>query len=138
MSDVSRFYGPHRIDYPRALAEIRAGRKQTHWIWYIFPQLRGLGYSHMAVYFGLEDIDEARAYWADPMLGPDLLEISRALLALDTCDPEAVLGDPDDKKVRSCMTLFAQAAPEEPVFRQVLEKFYGGEEDRNTLYKLKI
>jgi len=123
--------------YTAALAEIRNGRKVSHWIWYIFPQLKGLGYSNMSQYYGIDGIGEARVYLADPVLRANLLEISGELLKLESCDPLAVMGSPDDKKLRSSMTLFAEAEPECEVFVQVLEKYFGGRKDGRTLGMLR-
>ena len=133
MEDLSRFHRAQRGSYADALEEIRAGRKRSHWIWYIFPQLQGLGFSSTSQFYALRDLDEARAYLADPVLRERLLEISGALLALSSSDPSAVMGYPDDLKLQSCMTLFELADPECPVFPAVLEKFYGGERDKRTL-----
>ena len=131
--DLSRFHKAQKGTYETALAEIRAGRKRSHWIWYIFPQIQGLGYSSTAQYYALEDLNEAKAYLADPVLRERLLEISNALLALDSCDASEVMGYPDDLKLRSSMTLFSLADPECTVFRDVLEKFYDGREDSRTI-----
>ncbi|MBQ3374383.1 MAG: DUF1810 domain-containing protein [Oscillospiraceae bacterium] len=131
--DLSRFHKAQKGTYETALAEIRAGRKRSHWIWYIFPQIQGLGYSSTAQYYAIEDLNEAKAYLADPVLRERLLEISNALLALDSCDPSEVMGYPDDLKLRSSMTLFSLADPECTVFRDVLEKFYDGREDSRTI-----
>ena len=131
--DLSRFHKAQKGSYETALAEIRAGRKRSHWIWYIFPQIQGLGYSSTAQYYAIENLEEAKAYLADPVLRERLLEISNALLALDSCDPTDVMGYPDDLKLRSSMTLFSLADPECTVFRDVLEKFYDGREDPRTI-----
>ena len=131
--DLSRFHKAQKGSYETALAEIRAGRKRSHWIWYIFPQIQGLGYSSTAQYYAIEDLEEAKAYLADPVLRERLLEISNALLALDSCDPTDVMGYPDDLKLRSSMTLFSLADPECTVFRDVLEKYYDGREDPRTI-----
>ena len=131
--DLSRFHKAQKGSYETALAEIRAGRKRSHWIWFIFPQIQGLGYSSTAQYYAIEDLGEAKAYLADPVLRERLLEISNALLALDSCDPTDVMGYPDDLKLRSSMTLFSLADPECTVFRDVLEKFYDGREDPRTI-----
>ena len=131
--DLSRFTQAQRSSYDTALREIRGGRKRSHWMWYIFPQIQGLGMSSTSQYYAIEDLDEARDYLRDPLLGSRLVEISRALLALPTNDAYAVFGSPDDMKLRSCMTLFACAAEDEPVFRQVLDKYYGGRMDGHTL-----
>ena len=135
--DLSRFLKAQERDYKTALAEIRSGRKRSHWIWYIFPQLKGLGFSTLSYHYGIDDIDEAKAYMKDPVLSARLIEISRALLTLDSSDPGRVMGFPDDLKLCSSMTLFHAAAPEEPVFSQVLEKFFGGRQDEKTLRILK-
>ena len=133
MADLSRFLNAQARDYEQALSEIRAGRKRSHWIWYIFPQLDGLGYSGTAQYYGIRDLEQAKDYMAHPVLGPRLVEISEALLALPSSDPGAVMGYPDDLKLCSSMTLFELAAPDQPVFGKVLDKFYGGRRDPLTL-----
>ena len=135
--DLDRFVKAQAYDYDAALREIRSGRKRSHWMWYIFPQMQGLGFSSTAQYYGIRDLEEAKAYMAHPVLGSRLTEISEALLGLDTCDPSAVMGYPDDLKLRSCMTLFEQAAPEQPVFGRVLEKYYAGRRDSRTLELMK-
>ena len=135
--NLERFHRAQESSYPTALAEIRAGRKSSHWMWYIFPQLEGLGFSSAAQYYGIRGLEEAKAYMAHPVLGSRLKEISEALLGLDTCDPSAVMGYPDDLKLRSCMTLFELAAPEQPVFGRVLEKYYAGRRDGRTLELIK-
>ena len=131
--DLSRFHRAQARDYAQALAEIRAGRKRSHWIWYIFPQILGLGFSTTSEFYAIRDLGEAKAYLADPVLRARLLEISGALLELDSSDPSAVMGYPDDLKLKSSMTLFELAEPDCPVFPAVLEKFYGGERDRRTI-----
>ena len=133
MYDLSRFLEAQKNSYDTALREIKAGRKRSHWMWYIFPQIRGLGYSAMAQHYAIRDLGEAREYVQHPVLGPRLIEISEALLALDGSDPRRVMGSPDDLKLRSCMTLFQCAAPDQPVFGKVLNKFYGGSPDGRTL-----
>ena len=122
-------------DYERALSEMRAGRKKSHWIWYIFPQLRALGKSDQALFYGIEDAEEARQYFAHPVLGARLIEISEAILGLKDNDPLYLMaGNTDKLKLCSCMTLFAQIeGKEDSVFRKVLDKFFGGEMDANTL-----
>ena len=144
MYDLDRFLTAQRRDYAAALREIQNGRKRSHWIWYIFPQVAGLGMSSTSQYYAISGLDEARAYLREPTLRAHLLEISSALLALDESDPTAVFGFPDDLKLRSSMTLFAAAAPDEPcpdwlvgetepVFSAVLDKFFGGQPDTRTL-----
>ena len=144
MYDLERFVKAQEYDYDTALREIRGGRKRSHWMWYIFPQLKGLGYSSTSQYYGIRDLDEAKAYLQHPVLGPRLVEISEALLTLDTDDAGAVMGYPDNLKLHSCMTLFELAAfdlsapelylsaPELYVFSRVLEKFFAGHQDRRT------
>lgn len=125
-------------DYDRALREVRAGRKETHWMWFVFPQLTGLGRSGNATLYGISGLDEARAYLAHPVLGPRLREVATALTSLDATDPLKVLNSRIDVlKLRSSMTLFAEADPDEPVFRRVLEQYYDGEPDKNTLRLLR-
>ena len=133
MSSLDRFLKAQASSYDTALREICAGRKYSHWIWYIFPQIQGLGFSSTAQYYAIADLNEAKAYLQEPTLRARLLEISEALLSLDSGDPTAVMGYPDDLKLRSSMTLFAEAEPECPVFQQVLDKFYGGRKDERTL-----
>ena len=131
--DLERFLTAQERDYDLALQEIHSGRKRSHWIWYIFPQLKDLGYSSTAKYYGIRDLDEAKAYLNEPTLRARLLEISKALLLIKENDPGSVMGYPDDLKLRSSMTLFAAADPEEPVFTQVLEKYFHGRPDERTL-----
>lgn len=133
---LKRFLDAQVNTYPQALAEIRAGRKESHWIWYIFPQLQGLGRSEMCRIYGIYGMEEAKAYLAEPTLRTRLLEISQALLELDTSDPVAVMGSIDARKLRSCMTLFDAASDSVGVFRQVLAKFYQGKPDQMTLWML--
>ena len=130
---LDKFVTAQARDYETALDEIRSGRKRSHWMWYIFPQLQGLGFSSTAQYYGIRDLEQAKDYMAHPVLGPRLVEISEALLSLSTSNPTAVMGYPDDLKLCSCMTLFEVAVPEEPVFGQVIDKFYSGHRDRLTL-----
>lgn len=130
---LDRFLDAQRGDYAVALAEVRRGRKTSHWMWYIFPQIAGLGQSSTARYYSIRDLEEAREYYAHPVLGQRLREISGALLELRGSDPVAVFGGIDSMKLKSSMTLFAMAAPDDPIFQQVLNKYYGGEQDALTL-----
>ncbi len=134
--DLSRFIDAHKRDYNRAFQEISKGRKQSHWMWYIFPQLKGLGRSVTAEIYGIVDLEEAKAFLSDPYLGKNLVEICEALLALESDNATEILGSPDDIKLRSSMTLFECAAPDNPVFTQVLKKFYDGTPDYSTLRML--
>lgn len=122
--------------YERALEELRAGRKTTHWIWFVFPQIAGLGQSEMARTYAIGSVEEARAYLEHPLLGSRLRESSQALLDLDRGSAREILGEVDATKLRSSMTLFAHAAPDEPLFRQVLDKYYDGELDDETERRL--
>ena len=131
--DLDRFKKAQEEDYPYALQEIKAGRKRSHWIWYIFPQLKGLGFTSMSEYYGIDGRAEAQAYIADSVLRERLVEISETLLALESHNPTQVMGYPDDLKLKSSMTLFAEVAPDIPVFEQVLQKFFSGEKDAKTL-----
>lgn len=131
--NLNRFVEAQEQDHARALAEIRQGRKRSHWIWYVFPQLAGLGYSHNAHYYGIANADEARAYLDHPLLGARLTEISQALMEVQGKTAHEILGSPDDLKVRSCATLFAAASPPGSVFQQLLDKFYDGTPDSKTL-----
>lgn len=137
MNERNRFHRMHEMYFDAALSEIRLGRKTSHWMWYIFPQLRGLGHSDMADYYGIADLAEAKAYAADPVLGARLREISQAILEQPNNDAREVLGGTDAMKLRSCMTLFELADPEHDVYGKVLDRFYGGKRDRRTLEMLK-
>lgn len=130
---LERFVDAQAGVHEAALAELRAGRKEGHWMWFVLPQLAGLGHSAMATRYGIAGLAEAHAYVAHPVLGARLRECARALADLPTCDAVAVLGPVDAVKLRSSMTLFARAAPEEPVFGEVLDQFFGGEPDERTL-----
>jgi uncharacterized protein (DUF1810 family) len=123
--------------YATALAELRAGHKRSHWMWFVFPQVAGLGRSATAQHYALSGLAEARAYLAHPVLGPRLAECARALTTLDGRDPVAVFGGIDAQKLRSSMTLFAAAAPDEPLFGQVLEQYFGGAADPATTERLR-
>lgn len=133
---LERFVAAQQGEYATALREVRQGRKRSHWIWYVFPQLKGLGFSQTSQYYGIADLAEAQAYAAHPLLGARLREITGALLTLDTGNIRAVMPHPDHLKLCSSMTLFALAVPEEPLFQRVLDKYYGGQMDRLTLNKL--
>ena len=134
---LERFVTAQEGVYPRALAELKAGRKQSHWMWFIFPQIAGLGHSAMAQMYGIESLDEAKAYLAHPILGPRLRECCEAVLAIESKSAHQIFGSPDDLKFRSSLTLFSQAAPDEPVFRPALDKYFDGNADALTLQKIR-
>ena len=131
--DLTRFIKAHSADFDTALQEIRAGRKRTHWMWYIFPQIAGLGTSPNATFFAIKDQAEAAAFLRDDYLGGHLRTITEALLALPTDSAYRVFGTPDDVKLRSSMTLFALVAEQDSVFHKVLGKYFGGVPDKKTL-----
>ncbi len=136
MNNLKRFTEAQYRDYEQALKEIKNGRKESHWMWYIFPQLKGLGRSYTSDFYGIENLDEAKAFLQDPYLGKNLQEIAAALLELDNDNATQIMGRPDDMKLKSSMTLFACADPENDLFEKVLEKFYNGHKDRRTLKML--
>ena len=131
--DLRRFVDAQESVYRSVVAELRAGRKRSHWIWFIFPQLRGLGRSATAIRYGIASRDEAAAYLAHPVLGPRLRECTRLVAQVDGRSIEEIFGWPDNLKVRSSMTLFAQATDDNADFQAVLEKYYGGEPDPATI-----
>ena len=133
---LERFLEAQERDYQIALNEIKSGQKMSHWIWYIFPQLKELGYSSTAKFYGINGRSEAEAYLAHPILGNRLREVSGELLNLESCDPGYVMGYPDDLKLKSCMTLFLEISGES-MFQQVLDKFFDGEKDEATLKLLR-
>ena len=131
--NLERFRSAQQNYYQTALQEIKAGQKRSHWMWFIFPQIAGLGYSETARYYAIRDMDEAKAYMEDDMLGQNLVEISEALLEMESSDAQEVMGWPDNLKLKSSMTLFALAKPECEVFQKVLDKFFHGEPDQKTV-----
>lgn len=133
---LGRFVEAQDGVYDQALAELRDGRKTSHWMWFVFPQIAGLGRSAMAQRYAIASLDEARAYLAHPVLGPRLVESARVLTELDGTSAEAVFGGIDAIKLRSSMTLFAHAGSHEPVFRAVLDQYFDGAEDSATLDRL--
>ena len=138
MKTLSRFIDAQQSAYDVALSEIKSGRKMSHWMWYIFPQVKGLGFSETSKFYGIESLDEAGAYLEHPVLGKRLIEICEALLKLKSVQADEVFGRPDDMKLKSSMTLFAAVPNSNVVFSAVLEKFFKGEQDKNTLRILGI
>jgi uncharacterized protein (DUF1810 family) len=131
--DLQRFVDAQDRVYDTVLSELRGGRKRGHWIWFVFPQLRGLGRSDIAQHYGISSLDEARAYLAHPVLGARLRECTGLVAAIDGRSVDEIFGWPDNLKVRSSMTLFARATDDNSGFRDVLDKFYDGEEDPATV-----
>lgn len=134
--NLNRFIERQKEDYPTALKEIQNGRKESHWMWWIFPQLKGLGFSYTSMEYGIADLEEAKAYLQNPYLHSNLVTICNALLQLESNDAGLVMGYPDDLKLCSSMTLFDCAGPDEPVFGQVIDKFFGGKRDERTIQML--
>ena len=130
--DLERFLTAQQPVYAQVLSELRGGRKTSHWMWFIFPQITGLGQSPMSMRFAIQSIEEARAYLAHPLLGPRLRECAGLVLAIGERTAEEVFGPIDAKKLRSCMTLFHRAEPAEPLFRRVLDAWFSGMSDDKT------
>ena len=135
--DLDRFLEAQRETYNNALREIRQGSKQTHWMWFIFPQLRGLGFTHYNIFYGIENLQEASQYLNHPILEKRLVEITQAMLEIENKTALEILGRPDERKLKSCMTLFGLLDEADECFRQVLEKYYNGEQDERTLQLIK-
>lgn len=133
---LQRFVDAQQYDYTTALLELQMGQKRSHWMWYIFPQLKGLGRSSTAEYYGISSMEEAEAYLSHPVLGPRLIEAAEAVAQHGDKSAEAIMGYIDAMKLRSCMTLFNAAAPDIPIFQEVLELFYQGKPDDQTLHIL--
>jgi uncharacterized protein (DUF1810 family) len=131
--DLARFVAAQAPVMEAVRRELGAGRKRSHWMWFVFPQLRALGRSPTAIRYGITGIEEARAYLAHPVLGPRLLDCAGLVLAIEGRSAHEVFGSPDDMKLRSCATLFAAAAPGEPAFAELLRRHYGGAPDPMTL-----
>ena len=133
-NSLKRFTDAQENSYAMAFSEIQQGRKQSHWMWFIFPQIAGLGFSETSRYYAIKDLQEAAGFLQDPVLGSRLINISRELLKLKTNNAHQVFGNPDDLKLKSSMTLFSMLPGADPVFQLVLEKFFNGEKDTKTLY----
>ena len=133
MDDLARFVDAQRDTYEQALAELRSGRKRSHWMWWVFPQFAGLGVSATSQHYAIKSATEAQAYLAHPVLGPRLLESAESVLATEGGSALEIFGSPDDLKLRSSATLFAQFAPPGSVFHRLLDKYFGGEADALTL-----
>jgi uncharacterized protein (DUF1810 family) len=133
---LSRFVEAQKGDYDQAVAELRRGRKTGHWIWYVFPQIAGLGMSPTSQRYAISSLDEARAYLQHPILGPRLVEVASVILGNTDSTAAQIFGELDAMKLRSSMTLFQQAEPEEPVFGRVLDRFFEGIPDAETMRRL--
>ena len=136
--NLQRFLEAQHATYDEALAEIRGGRKQSHWMWFIFPQYTGLGGSEMAMRYAIHSKAEAEAYLSHPLLGPRLLECAEAALAVPAGSASEIFGYPDDLKLKSCATLFAEVSPADSVFERLLGKYFAGERDERTLQLLAL
>jgi uncharacterized protein (DUF1810 family) len=134
--NLNRFVLAQEADYDQALAEIRRGRKQSHWMWYIFPQYEGLGFSSTSRWYSIKSAAEARAYLDHPVLGPRLRECAEAVLGVEGRSAHEIFGSPDDLKLRSCATLFAAVSPAGSVFHKLLDRYYQGAPDSKTLHLL--
>lgn len=135
---LERFITAQKAVYQTALTELQAGRKQGHWMWYIFPQIQGLGFTETSKHYAIEDLSEATEYLAHRVLGPRLILMCNTLLELQTNDAHQIFGSPDDLKLKSSMTLFSAVPDTDPVFDKVLQKFYNGLKDHITLKILKL
>lgn len=131
--ELVRYLEAQNHVYLKALSEIRNGKKVSHWMWFIFPQVKGLGQSEASKLYGITDLEEARAYLQHPVLGKHLIEISQAVLNIEGKSAKAIFGTPDDMKLHSSMTLFAKVPDADPVFEKVLDKYYGSSVDELTL-----
>jgi uncharacterized protein (DUF1810 family) len=136
--DLNRFVQAQEDDYERALSELKSGRKRSHWMWYIFPQFDGLGFSTTSKRYSIKSVAEAKAYLSHPILGPRLTECVEAVLSVEGRSAHEIFGSPDDMKLRSCATLFASISPKSSIFDQLLEKFFQGERDGKTLRLLNV
>jgi len=134
---LERFVTAQAQIYPRVLAELRAGEKQSHWMWFIFPQIAGLSGSYRGQLYAIQSLNEARAYLAHPLLGARLRECCQSVMAVEGKTAHDIFGSPDDLKFRSCLTLFTQATPTETLFTDLLDKYFDGEADPLTLQKLR-
>lgn len=130
---LERFIDAQERDYQIALSEIKNGRKRSHWMWYIFPQIHGLGFSETATYYAIGNLREAEEFLTHPVLGKRLVEISNELMRLKTNDAYSIFGSPDDMKLKSSMTLFSLVPNADAVFQKALDKFFDGKKDEKTL-----
>lgn len=133
MYDLNRFIEAQSKTYDDALKEVQNGKKQTHWMWFIFPQIKGLGFTDYNIFYGIENLHEAQQYYDHPVLGKRLIEITNALLEIENKSALEIMGRPDERKLRSCMTLFSLLPNASPCFFHVLKRYYNGERDDRTI-----
>ena len=136
--NLERFITAQKADYAHALSEIKEGRKRRHWMWYIFPQIQGLGFTSTSKFYAILDLAEAEAYLKHRVLGPRLIQICEALIQLKQDDPQRIFGSIDQLKLKSSMTLFAAVQGADPIFGRVLDKYFNGERDKQTLKILEL
>ena len=134
--NLNRFLEAQETKYNEALTEIKNGKKQSHWMWYIFPQIAGLGFSEYNVFYAIKNREEATQYLQHPVLGKRLIQIAEAVLEINGKTANEIFGKPDDRKLQSCMTLFAQPTNADPIFQKVLDKYYQGNKDEKTMQLL--
>lgn len=132
-TNLNRFLNAQQNTYQQALAEIKNGQKESHWMWFIFPQIAGLGFTDYNIFYAIKNIEEAQAYYNHPILGKRLIEISAAIQLVQNKTALEILGKPDTRKLKSCMTLFNQLPYANPIFQKVLNKYYQGKQDERTL-----
>lgn len=136
--NLERFITAQKAVFQTAMTELQSGKKTSHWMWYIFPQIQGLGFTETSKFYSISNIDEAKEFLQHRLLGPRLILMCNTLVELKTNDAHEIFGSPDDRKLKSCMTLFAAISPTDPVFEKVLDKFYYGLKDHITLKILNL
>jgi uncharacterized protein (DUF1810 family) len=136
--DLNRFVRAQEDDYEQALSEVKSGRKRSHWMWYVFPQFDGLGFSTTSRRYSIKSVGEAKAYLSHPVLGPRLTEVAEAAISVEGRSAYEIFGSPDDMKLRSCATLFAYVSPAGSVFGRLLDKYFEGKRDQKTLHLLGV
>ena len=134
--NLDRFLTAQETTYIEALSEIKKGEKQSHWMWFIFPQIAGLGFTDYNVYYAIKNLEEATLYLKHPVLGKRLIEISKAVVEINGKTANEIFGKQDERKLKSCMTLFAQISKTDPIFQKVLDKYYQGIIDEKTIQLL--
>jgi len=136
--NLNRFVEAQKVNYEQALAEVKSGRKQSHWMWYVFPQFDGLGFTPKSQKYSIKSVAEAKAYLSHPTLGSRLVAIATAALSVEGRSADEIFESPDDMKLKSCATLFAHVSPDGSVFEQILDKFFQGDRDLKTLSLLGV